>query len=1125
MKKFFFLFLLYTVAPFAAFTQKINDLTGINVRATDLEAPKRRFTWVREFHDWSTDIGFPSPWSDTAARTARLLDPYKPDMWKISWSPSYDQTSIFLNYDEYYSNLKGRVIPVLKGVAPISRGIINYPTGCGSVSPMEQKPLPPNGSYLNNTGNCDLPEENQIPPRFQQVRAEPWFSHAHWMSLFAAKFGAPSVWDSNFVSQYLVPEHPKALGLNTVKYFEDNNEPNKTWYDRAIGLNKFSPDDHTLWYFTPQQYAAMFSADYDGHASTLSVDNKPLGVVNVSPNNKFVMSGLAGLHGKYVEEMKEFWLNAPGDSRRPDGSIPEFVANFHHYSNDRTALQQTKEDFFAPQGEYNNYTDILLNVFGKGVSPEADNLRNKLRWMRDTLEAAFGDKITEYWYSEFGYDSYPDPDKNFSGVDVPLIKGANGEVVDVQTVQAQWIIRGVLEIAASKAIDKVMLFELLDHSEFDPSTYAYSGLLTRDGKAKHAWYYMMALKSVMGEHEFNRDIINGEQGFSVSPKGNPAGQLPRVYEFIKDDKRIFAIWSPTHEAIRYTTSITLPANLPLNGKATLVFLEDLCEQGRKVDWSVHVNGQTIEDIPISETPAFIIINEAWTQPNLPPVKFLAATPQCCGAVRLNWHTFGNTENTLIFYQKDNSNGQIVPDFRFDQATLHKNNTGPNRNQALVTGLEANQRYYFWVFPIDRNGQPQLNLLDSASRTSALSSDCANCLIKIRRDQINTDPRYNDFVPQTAKNMVDEASEMFGANDSILTCAKIFDPNPKFTYQGVGGNGFNGWGADAWINPNPGILQLIPDLNKIFVTFDHPKKIRSLYIQDWYGNGRVTIEYQDCFCKEWKVFKVIELEGVAPGKWIIDTELPPVTVKALRFSKAKSDAVMRQFYICGEDVNCGTKPGKVKSRNVALTPINPTEIRSNSAALAWSADIEEENSEQATFFQTYEVKIGTQYDAAGAIMNPRVWKINTSAQDPLAIVRIDDLNPGTNYHAEIRPIPLADPCESQTTTPGVKKSSFRTDSVIVRKQQQSAKRNEQNSFTIKTIPNPANDILQISISDGNVAEIAIYSTDGRLCLKQSVTQWETIIQLDISQLPPAAYWVRVQRTDGVARVAFLAKVAP
>jgi hypothetical protein len=1122
MKKVFFLFLLHITISFSAFNQKINDLTGINVRATDLEAPKQRFTWVREFHDWSTDIGFPNPWGDTAARVARLLDPYKPDMWKISWSPSYDQTSIFLNYDEYYSNLKGRVIPVLKGIAPISRGIINYPTGCGPVSPMEQKPLPPNGAYLNNTGNCDLPEEDQIPPRFQQIRAEPWFSHAHWMSLFAAKFGAPSSWDSNFVSQYLVPDHPKRLGLNTVRYFEDNNEPNKTWYDRAVGLNKFGPDDHTLWYFTPQQYAAMFSADYDGHAGMLSVDNRPLGIVNVSPNNKFVMSGLAGLHGKYVEEMKDFWLNAPGDARRPDGSIPEFVANFHHYSNDVTARQQTKEDFFGPLGEYNHYTDILLNVFGKGVSPEADNLRNKLRWMRDTLEAAFGDKITEYWYSEFGYDSYPDPDKNFSGVDVPELKGPNGEIVDVQTVQAQWIIRGVLEIAASKAIDKVMLFELLDHSEFDPSTYAYSGLLTRDGKAKHAWYYMMALKSVMGEHEFSRDILNGEQGFSVSPKGNPVGKTPRVYEFVKGNNRIFAIWSPTHDVTKYSCSISFPANLPLNGQATLVYLEDLCEQGRKVDWSVHVNGQTIEDLPVSETPVFLILNESWTQPNLPPVKYLAATPQCCGAVRLSWHTFGNTENTLIFYQKDLTNGQVVPDFRFNQATLHKNNIGPNRSHELVTGLEPNQRYYFWVFPIDRNGQPQLNLMAPASRIAAFTQDCANCLIKVRRDQISADPNYNNFVPQAGKNMVDEASEMFGANDSLLACAKIFDPNPKFTYQGVSGNGFNGWGSEAWINPNPGILQLIPDLNRIFVTFDNPKKIRSLYIQDWFGNGRVTIEYKDCFCKEWKVFKVVELEGVAPGKWIIDTELPPVTVKALRFSKAKSDAVMRQFYFCGEDADCGPKPGKIKPRSTTLNPVYATEIRSHTAALSWAADIADEETEQAVFVQQYEVKIGTAYNAKGELNNPKTLNIKASPQDPLAIVRLDDLAPATTYFAEIRPIPLADPCETHTATPGVKKSMFRTDSVTVRKRKEIARHEEQAHFSLSMTPNPANDFVWVSLSAGDAAHIAVYSADGRLLLDQSVTQVDDM-NLDVRHLPAGAYWVRVQRTDGAVRMAFLGRV--
>jgi Secretion system C-terminal sorting domain len=441
---------------------------------------------------------------------------------------------------------------------------------------------------------------------------------------------------------------------------------------------------------------------------------------------------------------------------------------------------------------------------------------------------------------------------------------------------------------------------------------------------------------------------------------------------------------------------------------------------------------------------------------------------------------------------------------------------------LVTGLEPNQQYYFWVFPIDRNGQPQLNMLATASRTAATTFDCANCLIKVRRDQVRTDPKYNDFVPQAGKNMVDEACEMFGANDSLLSCAKIFDPNPKFTYQGVGGNGFNGWGSEAWINPNPGILQLIPDLNRIFVTFDSPKKIRSLYIQDWFGNGRVTIEYKDCFCKEWKVFKVVELEGVAPGKWIIDTELPPVTVKEFRFSRAKSDAVMRQFYFCGEDAECGTKPGKVKARGTALNPVTVTEIRSHSAALTWAADMADEEAEQPVFVQQYEGKIGTAYNPAGELVNPRVLKIKALPTDPLAIVRLDDLAPATTYFTEIRPLVLADPCETHTATPGVKKSMFRTDSVTVRKRKETAQRNEQALFTLKMAPNPANNFVNISLSDGIAAQIAVYSTDGRLLLGKSVSQPDDL-NLDIRHLPAGAYWVRVQRTDGAVRTAFLGKV--
>ena len=59
------LFLLMVFAAFAlpANTQTISELTGVNARAKDEHLndweKMRRFESVREYHDWSIDVGYP----------------------------------------------------------------------------------------------------------------------------------------------------------------------------------------------------------------------------------------------------------------------------------------------------------------------------------------------------------------------------------------------------------------------------------------------------------------------------------------------------------------------------------------------------------------------------------------------------------------------------------------------------------------------------------------------------------------------------------------------------------------------------------------------------------------------------------------------------------------------------------------------------------------------------------------------------------------------------------------------------------------------------------------------------------------------------------------------------------
>lgn len=107
------------------FAQTINDLTGINTRAKDPVQYAQRFSWVREYHDWSNDIGFRQ--GNPVADCPQMDEPNE---WAMNWNPSRDQSGLRLYYDQYYGALGGSCIPVLKGVAPTMRGVDAYPN-CG----------------------------------------------------------------------------------------------------------------------------------------------------------------------------------------------------------------------------------------------------------------------------------------------------------------------------------------------------------------------------------------------------------------------------------------------------------------------------------------------------------------------------------------------------------------------------------------------------------------------------------------------------------------------------------------------------------------------------------------------------------------------------------------------------------------------------------------------------------------------------------------------------------------------------------------------------------------------------------------------------------------------------------
>lgn len=451
-------------------------------------------------------------------------------------------------------------------------------------------------------------------------------------------------------------------------------------------------------------------------------------------------------------------------------------------------------------------------------------------------------------------------------MDAPALSGADGNY-DSQKVQAQWLVRSVLEAAWSKSLDKMMLLELADNPTVGDNHYRFSGLLTDRYVAKRSWFYIMTLKNILGEYSFDKEIVDGYEvapGFAFDVTTS-SGDDVRIYEFRNDANAItYAIWSPTAEAIApFTVEIKFPKNptgnfeYHLNGEATLYFIQELNEKGKRRDWSQYVDvvNNKITNIPVSETPVFLRLNKAYpSHPSIPHVTNLTCTPGCCNAVDLAWQYAGTglagTRNHLVFY-REREPGQACPAFNFVDCTLFANYTG-NRRSITVTGLEAGKEYCFYVIPIGLYGTTP-DVLEDALSCSTFVSDCSGCLLNITQQALSYDPNWSNAGGVNPELVADVELILGITGGGQNACTDVDGPpcNPAPGSQHPN----EGWAF--WQTPDPLFL---PEPNTFFINFSTPKKINSIYAQDWTGNGNVLIEYKDCFCPAWRKLTSLVLRG-------------------------------------------------------------------------------------------------------------------------------------------------------------------------------------------------------------------------------------------------------------------------
>ena len=257
--------------------------------------------------------------------------------------------------------------------------------------------------------------------------------HAEMMWHMAAFFGRTPI-DTHFLH---LSHQPKRSGLGSMTVIENGNEEDAWW----VG-NK---------YCSPLEYFAQSSADYDGNEKKLG---ERAGLVNADPKMTLMCSGMVGLDTNRVKVYKFLCNQMRGDK----AFIWQGGIQYHYYAN---------------RG-------------GKGISPEDDSLRWKLKRVREATYRI--DVSAPCILGEIGYDKNP-----LSPQGAPALPGLTGA-----QSQSIFILRSINATAFS-GFDAFVLFWLRDEGEENaPGRFATCGILgpRKDGRktvAYPAWYSISTL--------------------------------------------------------------------------------------------------------------------------------------------------------------------------------------------------------------------------------------------------------------------------------------------------------------------------------------------------------------------------------------------------------------------------------------------------------------------------------------------------------------------------------------------------------------------------------------------------------------------------------------------------------
>lgn len=364
----------------------MSDYMGIN---TNVAAYDNKFLtdlskcvkWIREYHDWS----------------------------------QYEAANNFYKWDNITTEPQGYTWPDHTKFMQECRklGISIFIDVLGKPSWAGTSPIPVNtGSGSNATD---------------------YMERLEFIGQLVARYG------SKKISTSLLETADKATGLDYIKYYEDDNEPDYTWKT-------------PLW--TATNYAKYCNAVHDGYGVETSNDYPLLGIKSVDPDAMHVMAGLASADTVYVNNVL----------KASNGRVPFDVLNVHWYCSDHT-------NAYSPENEKYGYEKSYQNFF---------------KWKNRVLPNV------PVWMTEFGWDTYINSTNQHSYTYAPPLQQAN-------YIMRSYLV--LLKLGFEKAFlfmdtdsNSKNLLQYSSSGLLTDKASQYS--------RKISWYYMATMQNMLGKTEY-----------------------------------------------------------------------------------------------------------------------------------------------------------------------------------------------------------------------------------------------------------------------------------------------------------------------------------------------------------------------------------------------------------------------------------------------------------------------------------------------------------------------------------------------------------------------------------------------------------------------------------------------